>query len=111
MSADSIQYLVDYITYINPTDANTIANDDIFIYVVSFILVFLVLKLIKMPWEYGLISHMALIGGPVTIGPLCDNYNWKDMVLPGCILAVLGQAMGAYLGLGAANLILKIVGC
>lgn len=28
VSADSIQYLVDYITYINPTDANTIANDD-----------------------------------------------------------------------------------
>ena len=83
----------------------------IFIYVVSFVLVFLALKLSKMPWEYGLISHMALIGGPVTIGPLCDNYNWKDMVLPGCILAVLGQAMGAYLGLGAANLILKIVGC
>lgn len=28
VSADSIQYLVDYITYINPTDANTIANTD-----------------------------------------------------------------------------------
>ena len=41
----------------------------IFIYAVSFLLVFLVLKLIRMPWEYGLISHMALIGGPVTIGP------------------------------------------
>lgn len=30
----------------------------IFIYAVSFLLVFLVLKLIRMPWEYGLISHM-----------------------------------------------------
>ena len=82
----------------------------IFIYAVSFLLVFLVLKLIRMPWEYGLISHMALIGGPVTIGPLCDNYGWKDMVLPGCILAVLGQVLGAYLGLGAANIILSITG-
>ena len=80
------------------------------IYAVSFLLVFLVLKLIRMPWEYGLISHMALIGGPVTIGPLCDNYGWKDMVLPGCILAVLGQVLGAYLGLGAANIILSITG-
>ena len=79
----------------------------IFIYAVSFLLVFLVLKLIRMPWEYGLISH---IGGPVTIGPLCDNYGWKDMVLPGCILAVLGQVLGAYLGLGAANIILSITG-
>lgn len=34
----------------------------IFIYAVSLLLVFLVLKLIRMPWEYGLISHMALIG-------------------------------------------------
>lgn len=82
----------------------------IFIYAVSFLLVFLVLKLIRMPWEYGLISHMALIGEPVTIGPLCDNYGWKDMVLPGCILAVLGQVLGAYLGLGAANIILSITG-
>lgn len=82
----------------------------IFIYAVSFLLVFLVLKLIRMPWEYGLISHMTLIGGPVTIGPLCDNYGWKDMVLPGCILAVLGQVLGAYLGLGAANIILSITG-
>lgn len=82
----------------------------IFIYAVSFLLVFLVLKLIRMPWEYGLISRMALIGGPVTIGPLCDNYGWKDMVLPGCILAVLGQVLGAYLGLGAANIILSITG-
>lgn len=82
----------------------------IFIYAVSFLLVFLVLKLIRMPWEYGLISHMALIGGPVTIGPLCDNYGLKDMVLPGCILAVLGQVLGAYLGLGAANIILSITG-
>ena len=69
----------------------------IFIYAVSFLLVFLVLKLIRMPWEYGLIS-------------LCDNYGWKDMVLPGCILAVLGQVLGAYLGLGAANIILSITG-
>lgn len=28
ISADAVQYLVDYITYINPTDDNTIANDD-----------------------------------------------------------------------------------
>lgn len=82
----------------------------IFIYVVSFIVVMLVIKLIKMPWEYGLISHMALIGGPVTIGPLCKNYNWTEMVLPGCILAVLGQALGSYLGLGAATLIHSITG-
>ena len=82
----------------------------IFIYAVSLLLVFLVLKLIRMPWECGLISDMALIGGPVTIGPLCDNYGWKDMVLPGCILAVLGQVLGAYLGLGAANIILSITG-
>lgn len=28
VSADTLQYLVDYITYINPSDTNTIANDD-----------------------------------------------------------------------------------
>ncbi|WP_411675716.1 DUF819 family protein [Caproicibacter sp.] len=75
----------------------------IFIYIVSSALLILVSKLIKMPWEYGLMAHMACIGGPVSTPPLAKVYGWSDLVLPGIIIAILGQACGAYAGvLGGA---------
>lgn len=53
----------------------------------------------RLPWEYMLISHMACAGGPVATPPLAKSYGWTDLVLPGIVIAVLGQVFGAYCGL------------
>lgn len=77
----------------------------IFIYIVSSVLLILVSKLIRMPWEYGLMAHMACIGGPVSTPPLAKVYGWSDLVLPGIIIAILGQACGAYAGVLGGTII------
>lgn len=77
----------------------------IFIYVASAVLLILVSKLIRMPWEYGLMAHMACIGGPVSTPPLAKLYGWSGLVLPGIIIAVLGQVAGSYLGVLGGSLL------
>lgn len=80
----------------------------IFIYVASALILILVSKLIKMPWEYSLMAHMACIGGPVSTPPLAKVYGWSDLVLPGIIIAVLGQVMGSYVGVFGASLLTSL---
>ena len=65
----------------------------------SLIVMTLFSKLFRLPWEYMLISHMACAGGPVATPPLAKSYGWTDLVLPGIVIAVLGQVFGAYCGL------------
>ena len=59
----------------------------------------LVSKVLRLPWEYMLISHMACAGGPVSTPPMAKSYGWTDLALPGIVIAVLGQVFGAYCGL------------
>lgn len=80
----------------------------IFIYVASALILILVSKLIKMPWEYSLMAHMACIGGPVSTPPLAKVYGWSDLVLPGIIIAVLGQVVGSYIGVFGASLLTSL---
>lgn len=80
----------------------------IFIYVVSSILLILISKITRIPWEYSLLAHMACIGGPVSTPPLAKVYKWTELVLPGIIIAVLGQVLGSYLGVAGAVLLSKM---
>ncbi len=82
----------------------------IFIYLVSIILYILILKLFRLPWEMGLLAHMACVGGPIATPPLAKSYNWTELVLPGIIIAVLGQVFGAYFGIGAGTIVRMIMG-
>jgi len=82
----------------------------LFIYIASIVIFVLILKLFRLPWEYGLLAHMACVGGPIATPPLAKSYNWTDLVLPAVIIAVLGQVFGAYVGLAAGNIVRAIVG-
>lgn len=81
----------------------------IFIYVVSIIIYIVLLKLCRLPWEMGLLAHMACVGGPIATPPLAKSYNWNDLVLPAIIIAVLGQVVGAYVGIGVASLVQSVL--
>lgn len=82
----------------------------IFIYVVSIVVFVVLLKVLRLPWEMGLLAHMACVGGPIATPPLAKSYNWTDLVLPGIIIAVLGQVFGAYIGIGAGSIVRTILG-
>lgn len=69
------------------------------ILVASMILMLLFIKLAKMPIEYGMLSHMACVGGAVSTPPMAKAYNWNDLVLPGLLVGILGQVLGPYYGL------------
>ena len=82
----------------------------IWIYVISIIIYVLLLKLFRLPWEMGLLAHMACVGGPIATPPLAKSYDWTDLVLPAIIIAVLGQVFGAYIGIGAGSIVHAIIG-
>ncbi len=70
----------------------------LFMFAFSIVVYLLLCKLLKLPWEYMLITHMACVGGPIATPPLTKFYGWTDLVLPGVIVAVLGQVVGSYAG-------------
>ena len=76
----------------------------------SIVLIILVAKLFKFPWEYALLAHCACLGGPIATPPLAKYYKWTDLVLPAVIIAVLGQAVGAYCGVFTGTLLQAILG-
>lgn len=82
----------------------------IFIYVISIVVYILLLKVFRLPWEMGLLSHMACVGGPIATPPLAKSYNWTDLVLPSIIIAILGQVFGSYIGVGTGMVVRAILG-
>ena len=82
----------------------------VFIYVASVVIYILILKVCRLPWEMGLLAHMACVGGPISTPPLAKSYNWPDLLLPSIIIAVLGQVLGAYCGLGCGSVVQSILG-
>ena len=71
----------------------------------TLVVMVLLVKVLHLPWEYMLLSHMASAGGPVSTPPLAKAYGWTDLVLPGIVIAILGQIFGAYNGLIGMTLI------
>jgi len=81
-----------------------------FVYIVTFLLIALITKLTKLPWEYSLIAHNACVGGPASVPALCQNYEWTDLLMPAILLALIGQVFGSYLGIAAGLMIRMILG-
>lgn len=81
----------------------------LFLYVFSFTMCVLIAKLLRIPWEYMLLAHMACIGGPASAPPLANIYGWHDLVLPAIVIAILGQVFGAYAGIATMTLINTLI--
>ena len=82
----------------------------VFIYLASVIIYLLLLKVFHLPWEMGLLAHMACVGGPIAAPPLAKSYDWTDLVLPSIIIAILGQVFGSYIGVGTGMVVRAILG-
>ncbi len=56
------------------------------------------------------IASCAAKAGPPTVVALANVHGWKNLVLPGMAVGLLGYAVGNYLGFGAAYLMKALLG-
>lgn len=66
-------------------------------------------RILKLPIEYILLASNANIGGPTTAAPMATMYGWRELVLPGLLLGIVGYALGTYLGFGVAYFLKAII--
>lgn len=82
----------------------------LFVYVAIIMLVhFVVLYgagwLLRMEVSVLTIASVATKGGPAFVPPVAEAKQWRHLVLSGIIIAMLGYAVGNYIGYGVAQLV------
>ena len=87
-------------------------RSDLFYYfVVTYTMMFLIhlvlAKIFKVDVQSFLISSSAAVFGPPFIGPIAESLNNRNLITPGIIIALLGNAMGTYLGILIVKLLLE----
>ncbi|GJM35410.1 MAG: hypothetical protein DHS20C18_44110 [Saprospiraceae bacterium] len=71
----------------------------------SILLHLLFARLFRIDRDTFIITSTAAIFGPAFIGPIASTLNNRKLILPGITLALLGFAMGNYLGIGLARVL------
>ncbi|RNB72422.1 DUF819 domain-containing protein [Brevibacillus panacihumi] len=77
--------------------------------VITVILLFIICKLFGINYEAICIASNAGIGGPTTAPVMAVAFGWKELVLTGVILGILGYAIGSYVGILGAYFIKILV--
>ena len=71
----------------------------------SSVLIHLLLaRIFRVDRDTFMITSTAAIYGPAFIGPIASTLNNRSLILPGITLALLGFAIGNYLGISLARL-------
>ncbi|MEN8163453.1 MAG: DUF819 family protein [Acidobacteriota bacterium] len=87
----------------------------LFAYVMVMIVVHMVViygigRLLRLDIRLLTIASCAAKDGPTAIAPLAAIHGWKDLVLPGIAMGLLGYAVGNYLGFATAYAMKAILG-
>lgn len=69
------------------------------VFLIMLLVYYLVVFLFRFPQSESLIASTAAVFGPPFIGPVAVAMKRKDLILPGIASAILGNAVGTYLGL------------
>ena len=56
------------------------------------------------------IASVATKAGPALVAPVAETKGWRHLVLPGIVVAMLGYAIGNYVGYGVAQLVRGALG-
>ena len=56
------------------------------------------------------VASVATKAGPALVPPLAEAQGWRHLVLPGIIVAMLGYAVGNYVGYGVAVAVRAVLG-
>ena len=103
-----IGFLIDIKGFMGSTLSITVML--FFIVLLSFILHVLVLRLMKIKYEYALVSITAGVAEGTSAAMVASNGGWMSVVTIGVVLGALGAALGNYFGLGVAYLVKAIIG-
>lgn len=76
------------------------------IYTSMLIIHLMLVKVFKIDTETFLISSTAAIFGPPFIGPVAESLNKRNLIAPGIIVALMGNAIGTYLGILVVKLLI-----
>lgn len=80
------------------------------IMIVHFAVLFGAGMMLKMDVGVLTIASVATKGGPAVVAPVAEMKGWRHLVLPGIIIAMLGYAVGNYVGYGVAQGLRLILG-
>ncbi|WP_134698669.1 DUF819 family protein [Ammoniphilus sp. YIM 78166] len=72
---------------------------------ITIILFFLLSKVAGIDYEAICIASNAGVGGPTTAPVMAVAFGWKELVLTGIILGILGYSIGSYIGILGGYLI------
>ena len=67
-------------------------------------------RLLRMDAGVLTIASVATKAGPALVAPVAETKGWRHLVLPGIIVAMLGYAVGNYLGYAVAQTVRAVVG-
>jgi uncharacterized membrane protein len=67
-------------------------------------------RLFKMDIREITVASCAAKAGPPTVVALCQAKEWKNLVLPGIVVGLMGYALGNYLGFATAYMLKSILG-
>ena len=56
------------------------------------------------------IASVATKGGPAFVPPVAEAKQWRHLVLSGIIIAMLGYAVGNYIGYAVARVVQALTG-
>ena len=78
--------------------------------VVHFVVLYGMGWLFRMDVAVLTIASVATKGGPALVPPLAESKDWRHLILPGIIIAMMGYAVGNYVGFGVAHAVRMLVG-
>lgn len=76
-------------------------------YALMLIIHLLLVKLFKIDYHHFLISSVAAVFGPPFIGPVAESLGNRSLITPGIIIALIGNAIGTYLGIIVVKILLE----
>ncbi len=74
------------------------------------LVLYLLGRVMKLDVETLSVASQAAIGGPPTAMALASSRGWRDLVVPGLAVGILGYAVGTYAGLAVAYLLKAAIG-
>ena len=75
-------------------------------YLAMFLIHLALARLFRVDVHSFLISSSAAVFGPPFIGPIAESLGNRNLITPGIIIALLGNAVGTYLGILVVKLLL-----
>ena len=80
------------------------------IIVVHMVSIYGIGRLLRMDIRVLTIASVAAKAGPPIVVALANVHGWKNLILPGVAIGILGYAVGNYLGFAAAYAMKALLG-